>query len=200
VAWLLETVSAAAHPAIQRDVGLDSEPIPPKQDPWYTAPDGWEDAEPGHVLRVRAAQGNLGIGIGIGFGSAYNILYRTTDSQYDPSWAVTTLIIPRTPNTDYNALLAYQVAYDSADLDASPSYTLSPWIRDGHTPGNCLDEIDEALRAGWYVTIPDYEGPLASCKFPQIACEITYKRRHICSYTILSHRRCHVWARYSGCC
>ena len=63
--------------------------------------------------------------------ATYNILYRTTDSQYKPTWAVTTLFVPKlgansTAATLFNqsALLSYQIIYDSADLNASPSFAL----------------------------------------------------------------------------
>ena len=69
--------------------------LPPSQDPFYTAPAGYEAAAPGAVLRVRSARGNL-TQISANIGSAYNILYRTTDSNYRPSWAVTTLYVPKT--------------------------------------------------------------------------------------------------------
>lgn len=146
---------------------LPGTPVPPKQDPWYAPTDGWESTAPGQVLRVRVAQGQLGQTVE-GLGAAYNILYRTTDSNAEPSWAVTTLLIPRSVNTESPSLLAYQVPYDSADLDAGPSYTLSQSAPNGRTPRNCVAEMQNALDAGYYVTVPDYEGPLASCKSREI--------------------------------
>jgi hypothetical protein len=95
--------------------------------------------------------------------AAYNILYRTTDSQYQPAWAVTTLFVPLSqPNTTSiasnstspgGALLSYQIPYDSADVNSSPSYALYA----GGQP-----DIAGALGRGWFVSVPDYEGPLAS--------------------------------------
>ncbi|KAH6655885.1 secretory lipase-domain-containing protein [Truncatella angustata] len=136
-------------------------PVPPKQDPWYAPTDGWQAASPGQVLRVRVAQGQLGLTLD-GLAAAYNILYRTTDSNAQPSWAVTTLLIPGNASTESRSLLSYQIPYDSADLDAGPSYTLSQFAPAGKTPLNCVSEIEGALAAGYYVTVPDYEGPLAS--------------------------------------
>ncbi|OCL06421.1 putative lipase 1 precursor, partial [Glonium stellatum] len=49
--------------------------------------------------------------------------------------------------------LSYQIPYDSVDLDASPSYSLYT---------DPLADISNALSQGWYVNVPDYEGPLAS--------------------------------------
>ncbi|KAI1874118.1 uncharacterized protein JN550_002697 [Neoarthrinium moseri] len=165
LAFLLLSTLLGAVSAFPKGLRLRSEsdavPVPPKQDPWYTAPAGWEAAAPGDVLRVRSAQGYLGSSID-NVGSAYNILYRTTGSRYQASWAVTTLLVPKMPASTYKALLSYQVPYDSADLDAGPSYTLSGLVRNGHTPANCISEIEESLRIGWHVTVPDYEGNLAS--------------------------------------
>ena len=66
--------------------------LPPSQDPFYTAPPGYQSSPPGAVLRVRLAPGLTSV-IG-NTSAAYNILYRTTDSNYQPSWAVTTLYVP----------------------------------------------------------------------------------------------------------
>lgn len=128
-------------------------PLPPTQDPFYTAPQDFTSAAPGTILRFRSAPGNLTSATG-NSSAAYNILYRTTDSHYAPSWAVTTLFIPSSPSTDPATLLSYQIPYNSADLDASPSYAL-------YAPNPPLD-IANALGLGWYVSVPDFEGPLAA--------------------------------------
>lgn len=139
-----------------------SDPIPPSKDPWYSAPAGFEKTEPGTVLRIRPTIGNLTETVG-NCSESYNILYRTTDSQYKPTWAVTTLLVPllgpnSTASTLFNqgALLSYQVPYDSADVDASPSYRL--YFKDPTQPA----PYGQALGLGVFLSIPDYEGPLAS--------------------------------------
>ncbi|KAK3319103.1 secretory lipase-domain-containing protein [Apodospora peruviana] len=94
--------------------------------------------------------------------TAYQILYRSTDSEYNPSWDVTTLFIPwwqyrcsaSTPTLCAHALLSYQLPYDTCNVDASPSFGL-------HV-GEPYGEISDALSLGWFVSVPDYEGPLAS--------------------------------------
>ncbi|KAH8892421.1 LIP-domain-containing protein [Thozetella sp. PMI_491] len=142
-----------------------SEPIPPSQDPWYTAPCGFEEAAPGAVLRLRSAPGNLTSIIG-NSSAAYHVLYRTTDTQGQPSFAVTTLIAPNTTNSesDDTYLISYQPPYDTAAVDGSPSYALYNLL---FTP-NAFIPIPETyylgllLGRGWFVTVPDYEGPLAS--------------------------------------
>lgn len=100
---------------------VSSVPLPPSNDPFYTAPAEYENAAPGAVLRVRSAPW-LATAIA-NCSTAYNILYRTTDSNYEPAWAVTTLLIPKmstnsstrvnTNNTTTapgSALLSFQVS------------------------------------------------------------------------------------------
>ncbi|KAJ5635609.1 secretory lipase-domain-containing protein [Penicillium longicatenatum] len=127
--------------------------LPPSEDPFYSAPHGYETKLPGSVLRIRHAPGNL-TALVSNASAAYNIVYRTTDSQYRPSWAVTTVFVPTTlRHKKASSLLSYQTPYDSHDVDASPSYAMysSPPI-----------DVSLALNEGWYVSVPDYEGPLAS--------------------------------------
>ncbi|KAH8682737.1 secretory lipase-domain-containing protein [Xylariales sp. PMI_506] len=136
--------------------GSLSGPIPPTEDPWYTAPDGWEQALPGDVLRIRVCPGNLTQVVPF-TKAAYNIMYRTEDSSNSPSWAVTTLLVPLNP---VNNLMTYLLPYDSVDLDASPSYIIYDLLGNNH-PANLL-EIEEGLIRDWYVSVPDYETYTAS--------------------------------------
>ncbi|KAK8102576.1 lipase 1 precursor [Apiospora sp. TS-2023a] len=164
-ALLLAGGSSAAPPNHWRRAAMSSTPLPPSKDPWYTAPADFESAAPGAVLRVRAAPGNLTASIA-NASAAYHILYRTTNSRYLPDWAVTTLFVPETPAVHSSsnattpggatALLSYQIRYDSAAVDASPSYALYAEGASG------TDDISASLGRGWYVSVPDYEGPLAS--------------------------------------
>jgi hypothetical protein len=137
---------ATAHPG-----GL-SAPLPPSQDPFYTAPDNFKAATPGDILKLRHAPGNI-TSLFSNSSAAYNILYRSTDTNYQPSWAVTTLFIPK--DTNNSALLSYQIPYDSANIDTSPSYSL---YRDtalvGDTPDLIYSDIQTALGYGWYVSVP----------------------------------------------
>ncbi len=135
-------------------------PLPPSLDPWYRAPFDWDQTDPGDVLKIRLAPLlNLTVGNAM---VAYHIMYRSTDSEYNPSWAVTTLFIPWwqyrctavSPTLCAHAVLSYQLPYDSANVDASPSYAL--------LAGEPFGEISDTLSLGWFVNVPDYEGPLAS--------------------------------------
>ncbi|KAK4505460.1 hypothetical protein PRZ48_003423 [Zasmidium cellare] len=130
-------------------------PIPPRQDPWYTAPPDWEYRQPGEVLRIRRAPGNLTSAFNAS--ETFNILYRSTDTNYRPAWAVTTLFIPKSGN--HSALLSYQIPYNTPDVNASPSYA---FYSTPSTQGLVYTDIVGALSRGWYVNVPDHEGPLAS--------------------------------------
>ena len=132
---------------------LASQPALPKQDPWYSAPPGYEEAPPGAILRIRPAPGNLTTVIG-NCSAAYNIVFRTTNSYYQPAFAVTTVFVPSSNTTSKSpSLLSYQIPYNSADVNGSPSYILYQ----GGYP-----DIPIALGEGWVVSVPDFEGPLAS--------------------------------------
>ncbi|KAH8880181.1 lipase 1 [Thozetella sp. PMI_491] len=140
---------SVASPCISKRTAL----VAPSQDPWYTAPDGYEDTEPGTVLRLRSFDEDLTT-LMPDAAQIWNILYRTTDSRYQPTFAVTTLLVPKTP--DSTSLLSYQIAYDSADVDSSPSRTMYT--------GGFLDVallFHQALSRGWFLNVPDFEGPLA---------------------------------------
>ncbi|KAL2864257.1 secretory lipase-domain-containing protein [Aspergillus lucknowensis] len=125
----------------------------PSQDPWYTAPEGYEDAAPGTILRVRPTSESLAAAAGTNASSVYNILYRTTDTFGDPSFAVTTLFVPSNPARDGRTrLLSYHVPYNTVNLDYSPSYTLE-------TDFNAtFVDIRPSLGLGWFVSVPDFEG------------------------------------------
>lgn len=152
VSFLFAVASAWAGIASAHLVQIT--PTPPSQDPWYAPPRGYQMAAPGAVLKVREAPGNLTAAVA-GSKKAWNVLYRTTDSHGEPSFAVTTLFEPLA-NINHNAVVSYQIPYDSADADASPSYALYA--------GGVIGEegIPILLSQGYYTNVPDFEGPSAS--------------------------------------
>lgn len=128
-------------------------------DPFYTAPAGYEKMHPGTIMRIRPAPGNVTSLIS-NCSAIYNILFRTTNSHYQPSWAVTTVFVPlETSRSEGNhafrpPLLSYQIPYNTDDNEFSPSILLY---------GTALpSDIPTALGRGWYVNVPDFEGTLAS--------------------------------------
>lgn len=171
LAWTcFSSPTVSAYSTSKSLTALPPAPPPPSQDPWYSAPDGFEFHPPGAILRLRKATGNLSDITGNCSG-VYNILYRTTDSRYQPSWAVTTLFSPSKRLSSNPALLSYLIPYNTIDVDNSPSYSLysSPPSGAGPSDGtayeivdNSLTDIGNALGRGWFVTVPDFEGPLAA--------------------------------------
>lgn len=102
----------------------------------------------------------------------FQVLFRSTDSQQNATWGVTTVFLPTRPrcngSTSSNCsqgILSYQLPYDTSCLDASPSFGLQ-W-------GEPYGEIAVALARGWWVSVPDFEGPLASYGANIVAGHIT---------------------------
>jgi hypothetical protein len=151
-AALTGTPAVAATPA--------ATPPPPQSDPFYQPPTGYESAAPGTVLRSRettvAAFAQLPQRV-----QAWQLLYRTTDTQGQPEATVTTVLQPygATPSAS-RPLLSYQVAEDSA----APQCAISYQLQQGAGNENVVAQaeillIDAGLQRGWAVTVPDYEGP-----------------------------------------
>src|SRR3569833_2707285 len=166
--WLAGDVAAVRiNPFTGELVGLDERPPergnylpPPSKDVWYRAPDGWEQSSPGDVLKVRPhAHPTINIRNCI---DTFQVLFRTTDTHDRPSWAVSTVFIPKS-HKNCNAtnledcshgVVSYQVPTDSVDVDAAPSYLLQ--ARDPY------GEIRDLLARRWIVAVPDYDGLYAS--------------------------------------
>jgi hypothetical protein len=89
---------------------------------------------------------------------SFQVLFRTSDSHDNATWAVTTVFIPNTScnqtSACNNRLVSYQIPYDTSYVDASPSFGLQ-W-------GEPYGELALMLRRGWWVSAPDHESPLAS--------------------------------------
>jgi hypothetical protein len=135
-------------------------PPPPQSDPFYQPPAGYESTSPGTVLRSRAvsiaAFGALPQKV-----ESWQLLYRTTDTQDRPQATVTTVLLPwGAKPSKSRPLLSYQVAEDSA----APQCAISYQLRQGAGNENIVAQaeillIDAAVREGWAVSVPDYEGP-----------------------------------------
>ena len=121
--------------------------VPPDSDPFYAPPAGFASLPPGTIIRSR------GVSISaVGAKAAYQLLYRTTDANGEPTATVATVVVPSAPAPGPRRLVSYQIAEDSLTRNCAPSYAL----RNGM--GN--DKYwSLALAQGWDVVIPDYEGP-----------------------------------------
>ncbi|KAM3508569.1 hypothetical protein MY11210_006677 [Beauveria gryllotalpidicola] len=125
----------------------------PSEDSWYRPPAGFSAAQPGDMLKHRRAPGFLS-SVLKNLQYADQVLYRTCDTDLNPSWGLTTFLIPKEWDKTRPRVVSWQVPYETANFDFSPSYllsTASPEIR--------YDLIDQMLANGWHVSIPDYQGP-----------------------------------------
>ncbi|CAF3501033.1 unnamed protein product [Fusarium graminearum] len=164
-AWLRDLCATvrARDTSVDTDTAIHEQTLPPKKDPWYQSPQGWESKQPGDLLRISSAPALLKAVENSS--SVYHILYRSSDSKGESSWAVTTLFIPSTiyhsPSGEM-AILSYQPAYNSSNLNSSPSYALTGVMaRNEPSLGikSTTSLIDELLSFGWVVSIPDHLGP-----------------------------------------
>ncbi|KAJ6781774.1 hypothetical protein PWT90_10653 [Aphanocladium album] len=159
---LLFLLNAAAYALPPTERGV--KPVPPSDDPFYTPPSGYEHAAPGTILRSRAVPNSLAILnlLPIKLHGAYQLLYRTTDSRGGPQATVTTVMVPE--NADPNKLLSYQTAEDAPWINCAPSYALQSVNNplNGVTGNVEMILMIAALKQGWVVNTPDYEGPEAA--------------------------------------
>jgi hypothetical protein len=135
---------------------------PPSDDPFYVAPSGYESSAPGTILRSRPVPSALSLfqTIPLNLKGAWQLLYRTTDSQGNPIATVTTVLVPK--NADPKKLVSYQVAEDSGgEINCAPSYTLQTGSDTTYAGTGGIEAalIAAALNQGWIVNSPDWEGP-----------------------------------------
>ena len=130
---------------------------PPSQDRFYSPPPKLNRYRAGTILRSRpvtlAGLSNLASH------TAYQLLYRTTGANGHPIAAVTTLLLPASPEFGPRMLLSYQTAEDSLTTNCAPSYTMRGGNAGGTTQQLENGEMALGLLRGWDVVVPDYEGP-----------------------------------------
>jgi hypothetical protein len=147
---------AAAAAALLSAPAVATAAIPvPSADPFYTPPAPLASYAPGTVLRSRTVS-VVGL-TQLASGSAYELLYRTTDAAGQPIATVTTLLLPSHPASGPRRLLSYQTAEDSLTTKCAPSYTLRS--ASGTTQTAESAEMAIGLLKGWDVAVPDYQGP-----------------------------------------
>lgn len=131
----------------------------PLQDSFYDAPDNLSDLANGEVYDQRQVIPDLELQLS--FSEVYQIAYKTTNTQGEDSHTITTVFKPLSPASEQR-LFSYQIWEDSDELNCSPSYTLMKGLL---APDQITGVLDTAaaiafgLSQGWYVTVPDHEGP-----------------------------------------
>lgn len=135
-------------------------PIKPSEDPFYSAPQGFESKSPGDVLRHRQMNNLFGIlVIPEKIKSVHQFLIRSEDSFGEPIATVTTIFEPH--NADPSKLLSYQPAEDAANIDCSPSYAMQLGSNADTILTSQIEQVfaQAGLNEGWYVVVPDHQGP-----------------------------------------
>lgn len=119
-------------------------------DPFYWAPPDLAHHAPGDVLRARLMPATEYPGA-----TAWQLLYRSTNSTGSPIAAMTTLLLP--PGGGANRpLVSYQAFINSLGPQCAPSHSLF----NGQLPeGPALNLL---LARGWAVTVPDHLGPTSA--------------------------------------
>ncbi|KAG8204737.1 Lipase 1, partial [Candida africana] len=93
----------------------------PLVDDFYTAPDGYESAKLGEILKLRKTPSKLSsMFFEIDIKNSWQLLVRSEDSFGNATAIVTTVIEPY--NADPSKVLSYQTFEDSANIECSPSY------------------------------------------------------------------------------
>ncbi|KAG7661741.1 uncharacterized protein J8A68_004743 [[Candida] subhashii] len=134
-------------------------PNKPSEDSFYTPPKGYENSKPGDILQFRKAPAKLASSFfPIDVKNVWQVLVRSEDSFGNPNAIVTTIMEPY--SADPMKVVSYQTYEDSANIDCSPSYG----FLFGANPGTVATQTDMpfivmALKNGYYVVSPDYEGP-----------------------------------------
>jgi len=146
------TASAAPRPSTTAPAPGS---VVPDQDPFYTAPADIADYQPGQVVGSRPVPNVKVAGVSVPL-DAWQISYRTNDSNNQPEMAVTTLVVPEVPwfGGGPRPVVSLQSAEDSLGTACAPSYLIAT--------GGDEEEIGlaaEHLLANWAVAFPDFEGP-----------------------------------------
>ncbi|OBF06219.1 lipase [Mycobacterium sp. ACS4054] len=134
-------------------------PVSPDDDPFYRAPEGYEHAEPGAVLRSRDVEIGF-LGLISQPVKATQLLYRTTNLHEEAEVAVTTVLVPAYREPDAaDRILSYQCAIDAVASRCFPSFAM----RRGAGPIGAFTQaeyllVTAALAEGWTVCVPDHEG------------------------------------------
>ncbi|KAF5974254.1 LIP-domain-containing protein [Fusarium coicis] len=136
----------------------------PSEDPFYKAPAGYKDASPGDILAYRKAPAKLAAfqAIPLNVKDVWQVSYRSTDVFGSPQASVSTIIIPY--NADYSKVISYQIAEDAAYINCSHSYVLQQGTNTTYAGTSSIEVLlmAGALRQGWVISSPDWEGPQSS--------------------------------------
>lgn len=146
--------------ALPGGAAADVLPPAPDDDPFYDVPAKLASVPNGSVLDSRQIQATVwSVPVPA---RAWQVKYKTIDQHDNPSAYVATVLVPWVPwsGGGTRPLLSYQFAEDGVGKKCAPSYALRAGLAAGATNSNLETPlIAEALRRGFAVVVPDYQGP-----------------------------------------
>lgn len=134
-------------------------PTPPSQDSFYNVPKNVAEYKNGNIISFRDTPVQVRSSLfPMDVKNSWQFLVRSEDSFGNPNAFVTTVLEPY--NSDPSKVWSYQAWEDSNNIDCAPSYALlyksSPNTIAMQTE---IPFIQFGLLKGWFVAIPDYQGP-----------------------------------------
>ncbi|OAA36845.1 Lipase, secreted [Metarhizium rileyi] len=170
LAWLLTlclasfSVTICASPVVRVVLDQRATPPLPSLDSFYHVPGNLTSYAPGAIIRHRPPPNPIAAfrKDPVNLKASHQLLYRTTDSLDEATATVLTVLVPH--NADYNKVLSYQVAEDSATINCAPSYAFQFEHDTGPANGTSTTQtelllVEAALEQGWVVIVPDFLGP-----------------------------------------
>ncbi|KAG5417644.1 hypothetical protein I9W82_005280 [Candida metapsilosis] len=135
-------------------------PTPPSQDDFYSPPIGYEGKPNGAILKHRNAPAKLTAVFGgaVNVKNFWQILVKSEDIHGNPQAVAAAIIEPYNASPD--KVVSYQTFEDASNIDCSPTYAMLQGanIRTILTGEEVL-LFTPLLDQGYYVIVPDYEGP-----------------------------------------
>jgi hypothetical protein len=132
----------------------------PEQDAFYRVPADVAAHSSGDILNSRSVSVSAyGLPLPV---RAWQLQYRSLDSENRPTADVTTILVPVLPWLGRGArpLVSYQTAEDGVAGKCAPSYALRAGLAGGVSNSEAETGLMLlALLRGWAVAVPDYEGP-----------------------------------------
>ena len=131
----------------------------PLVDDFYNPPQGYESAKLGEILKLRKTPGKISsLFILVEVKNSWQLLVRSEDSFGNAAAIVTTVIKPF--NADPSKVVSYQSWEDATNIECSPSYGM----QFGAPLSSVQTQVDmifivPLLNKGYFVVLPDYEGP-----------------------------------------
>lgn len=131
----------------------------PLDDPFYSPPDNISAYSLGQEVRRRATKSTFAAAA-----SSYQIMFGSRDTQNKAIGGIATVLLPNKPSKDAS-ILSFQNFEDAVGLTCSPSWAYVAGTNGAAQLAANIEApfiVNWALSQGYYVVIPDHEGPDSS--------------------------------------